>query len=102
MMPSNGRLYIVSNSTSGGVNSGQSFSLVGGDYVVLEWSWTHQYALLFPLMFAVGMIGLGFLFISPMYGIYKYRKGDKMAAIITMVVLGTIGIALTVAWLWGG
>ncbi len=53
-----------------------------------------------PYMFIVGMTGLGCMFLSPLYGIYLWRKDDKEKGLVQFLAIGALGFGLFIAWLW--
>jgi hypothetical protein len=52
-------------------------------------------------MFILGMFGLGSMFGGPIYGIYKVKHGEPYEGFKTGLILTVLGVALTIAWLWG-
>ena len=54
-----------------------SASLVNGQSYTIEWSFLEPEFLL-PIMFILGMFGLGSMFGGPIYGIYKVKHGEYL------------------------
>jgi hypothetical protein len=95
-------LTSTSNGTTFHVNGevATSASLVNGQSYTLEWSFLEPEFLL-PVMFILGMFGLGSMFGGPIYGIYKVKHGEYYEGFKTGLILTVLGVALTIAWLWG-
>lgn len=55
----------------------------------------------FPLMFAIGMIGLVALFIGPLYAINEMKKHRYYSGFVYGLMITAIGFGLFLAWLWG-
>ena len=86
------------NNTNRVIQSGDTFTVNSGNNVHIEW-WILTEPWL-PLMFIIGMIGLGASFGGPLYAINKikhheYHEGMRMGLILTVT-----GIAFVLAWLW--
>jgi hypothetical protein len=115
MYPTSGRLTFTSQeagaitltSTSNATNfriNGEvasSASIVDGLNYVIEWSFLEP-TLLLPIMFILGMFGLGSMFAGPIYGIYKVKHDEYYEGFRTGLVVTVLGIALMIAWLWSG
>jgi hypothetical protein len=95
-------LTSTSNATTFHINgeAANSASIVNGQTYTLEWSFLEPEFLL-PIMFILGMFGLGSMFGGPIYGIYKVKHGEYYEAFKTGLILTVLGVALTIAWLWG-
>jgi len=95
-------LTSTSNGTTFHINGAvaNSASIVNGQTYTLEWSFIEPEFLL-PVMFILGMFGLGSMFGGPIYGIYKVKHGEYYEGFKTGLILTVLGVALTIAWLWG-
>jgi len=95
-------LTSTSNGTTFHINGAvaNSASIVNGQTYTLEWSFLEPEFLL-PIMFILGMFGLGSMFGGPIYGIYKVKHGEYYEGFKTGLILTVLGVALTIAWLWG-
>jgi hypothetical protein len=95
-------LSSTSNATTFHINGevATSASLVNGQSYTIEWSFLEPEFLL-PVMFILGMFGLGSMFGGPIYGIYKVKHGEYYEGFKTGLILTVLGVALTIAWLWG-
>ena len=95
-------LTSTSNATTFHINGevATSASLVNGQSYTIEWSFLEPEFLL-PIMFILGMFGLGSMFGGPIYGIYKVKHGESYEGFKTGLILTVLGVALTIAWLWG-
>jgi len=95
-------LTSTSNATTFHINGevATSASLVNGQSYTIEWSFLEPEFLL-PVMFILGMFGLGSMFGGPIYGIYKVKHGEYYEGFKTGLVITVLGAALTIAWLWG-
>jgi hypothetical protein len=74
-------------------------SLLPNQGVTISWNYFKPEFLL-PIMFILGMFGLGSMFGGPIYGIYKVKHGEYFDGFKTGLVITVLGIALTIAWLW--
>jgi len=115
MYPTSGRLTFTSqeagtitltstsNSTNFHINGvvADSASIINGQNYVIEWSFLEPVFLL-PIMFILGMFGLGSMFAGPIYGIYKVKHGEYFDGFRTGLVVTVLGVALMIAWLWSG
>jgi len=83
-------LRVLENGTSITVNTNDAVSII----------WNITMEPLLPIMFILGMFGLGSMFMGPMYAVYKVNKKDYEAnGFITSLVVTVLGIALFLAWL---
>lgn len=55
---------------------------------------------LLPITFIIGMVGLGCLFVGPLYAVVLFRKKDYRNALVWGVILTAMGFALFISWLW--
>ena len=96
-------LTSTSNSTNFRINgeAASSASIVDGLNYVIEWSFLEP-ILLLPIMFILGMFGLGSMFAGPIYGVYKVKHGEYYEGFRTGLIVTVLGVALTIAWLWSG
>jgi len=115
MYPTSGRLTFTaqeagaitltstSNATNFRINGevASSASIVDGLNYVIEWSFLEP-ILLLPIMFILGMFGLGSMFAGPIYGIYKVKHDEYYEGFRTGLIVTVLGVALTIAWLWSG
>jgi len=86
------------NQTSRIVQSGDSFTVDTGDTVLI--SWAISYAPFLPLMFIIGMIGLGAFIGGPVYGVIKFQKHDYYNGFVVSLAVTAVGLALVIGWLW--
>jgi len=86
------------NQTSRIVQSGDSFTVDTGDTVLI--SWAISYAPLLPLMFIIGMIGLGAFIGGPVYGVMKFKEHDYYNGFVVSLAVTAVGLALVIGWLW--
>jgi len=70
-----------------------------GDTVAI--SWVSTIPPMLPIMFLFGVAGIGTLIFSPLYVVYKFKRQEYYDALRTGVLLFAIGIAFSIAWLWG-
>lgn len=94
-------LTSTSESTNFHINgeATSSASITLGSNYVVEWSFLEP-ELLLPIMFILGMFGLGSMIGGPIYGIYQVKHGEYFDGFRTGLVVTVLGIALTIAWLW--
>jgi hypothetical protein len=86
-----------SNSTSREYYASDNATLTA-NYVLVPYNPT---PLLLPIPFIIGMVGLGCLFVGPMYGISLLRKKEYKNGLIWGVIFTAVGFALFISWLWG-
>jgi hypothetical protein len=82
------------------VTSGDSFNLTTSDDAYLIWN-TPFYSPL-PMMFIVGIVGLGCLFVGPWIIIDKIRKKEYEKALVTGFIITFTGFAFFVGWVFSG
>jgi hypothetical protein len=68
--------------------------------VIVEYSYTPYEPFLLPIMFVIGMVGLGAMFIGLLYGGHKIQHHEYRAGFIYGVILFFTGLALLISWLW--
>lgn len=55
-----------------------------------------------PIKFIFGSIGLVCMFVAPLYCIHLFKKKEYQWALVQLITVGSIGVGLVLAWLWGG
>jgi len=93
-------LISTSNSTNFWINDVCTANAViqkGG--CTIKWSILEPEFLL-PILFILGMFGLGSMFIGPSYAIYKVKHKEYYDGLTTGLIVTVLGIALTIMWLW--
>ena len=80
------------------VTSGDTFQVDAGDNVLISWVQTLPPTL--PLMFIVGMTGLGAMLGGPLYTIQLIKAHKYESALVNGLTITVLGVALFIAWLW--
>ena len=83
-----------------GASFSESASIATGDKVKIIWSGPIIEPL-YPIIFAIGMIGLVAMFIGPLYGLNEMKKRRYRDGFVYGLSITVIGLALFIAWLWG-
>jgi len=81
------------------IKSDSSITVSAGNQVSIVWDMV--YAPLLPIMFIIGMFGLGSLFGGPLYAIHQIRQRKYRDALVNGIVITVLGVAFVLAWLWG-
>ena len=80
------------------VTSGDTFQVNAGDNVLI--SWVQTLPPILPLMFIVGMTGLGAMLGGPLYTIQLIKAHKYESALVNGLTITVLGVALFIAWLW--
>jgi hypothetical protein len=94
-------LTALNNSTAFWINTAKTNigTLTAGNTYTIQWSILEP-ELWLPLMFILGMFGLGSTFAGPLYAIHLLKKNEYRDALVNGTLITALGIALTIAWLW--
>lgn len=55
-----------------------------------------------PIIFIFGMVGLGCMFVGPVYAINKLKQKEYRHGLVWGVIITALGFSLFIAWLFGG
>jgi hypothetical protein len=55
-----------------------------------------------PIIFIFGMVGLGCMFVGPIYAINKIKQKEYRNGLVWGVIFTALGFSLFIAWLFGG
>jgi len=80
------------------VTSGDTFQVDAGDNVLI--SWVRTLPPILPLMFIIGMTGLGAMLGGPLYTIQLIKAHKYESALVNGLTITVLGVALFIAWLW--
>jgi len=80
------------------VTSGDTFQVNAGDNVLI--SWVHTLPPVLPLMFIIGVTGLGAMLGGPLYTIQLIKAHKYESALVNGLTITVLGVALFIAWLW--
>lgn len=70
---------------------------VSGNQITITWSYSGEPAL--PIMFMVGMIGVGSFFGGALYAAKQIKEGDYVEGLRTALIFCSIGFGLIWGWL---
>lgn len=80
----------------------KAFTVGGVANLKITWRVVSRSEWWLPMMFILGIIGLLCMFGGPIYGIYEVKHGEYYDGFRTGLVVTVLGLALFIAWLWGG
>jgi len=86
------------NKTNRVIGSGDSITVNSGNNVMISWNILIEPWL--PVLFIIGMIGLGASFAGPLYAIDKIKHRQYYEGMRTGLLLTIVGISFVLAWLW--
>jgi hypothetical protein len=75
-------------------------SIVQGNTYTIEWGFSEPQFWL-PVLFIIGMLGLGCLMGGPLYIIQKIKEHKYYPDMMNGITITIIGFAFFIAWLWG-
>jgi ABC-type antimicrobial peptide transport system permease subunit len=75
-------------------------SIVQGNTYTIEWGFSEPQFWL-PVLFIIGMLGLGCLMGGPLYIIQKIKEHKYYPDMLNGITITIIGFAFFIAWLWG-
>ena len=90
----------VRNSTSKSwlaLETGTNFTVTTNQTAVILWSISINPVL--PILFIIGMIGMGAMFAGPLLAVQQIKKKNYREGLITGVTVTSLGLALFLAWL---
>lgn len=87
---------VLQNVTTTTIN----LTLTSDRTISVYYTYTPYQAFLLPIMFIIGMVGLGCMFVGPMLTISGFRKHEYRDSFVMGVIITATGFALFIAWLW--